>query len=156
MQTITIEQKASRERAPVRARVTVRFGLDVHAGQITVCRSIDGQVPQPAQKFGWSECIEWFGAHVQAGALVHSCYEAGPLHRRLLTEVKVAESTTQSCVFPLCLVEDNEGLKLSGRCALNFAPAFLKKVAETSAVSQEGSHDFPAGLAPEDIIDALQ
>jgi hypothetical protein len=27
----------------------------VHAAQITLCRQIDGQVPQPAQKFGWTE-----------------------------------------------------------------------------------------------------
>lgn len=67
--------------------MTVKFGLDVHAAQITVCRQNEGQVPQPAQKFGWAECLAWIEAHVRAGARVLSCYEAGPcgygLHRRL-------------------------------------------------------------------------
>ena len=57
MQTITIEQRVSHKRAPVEAGVTVKFGLDVHAAQITVCRQIDGQVPQPAQKFVWTEGV---------------------------------------------------------------------------------------------------
>ena len=87
MQTITSEKQVSQKRAPVEAGVTVKFGLDVHAAQITVCRQIDGQVAQPAQKFGWRECVEWLEAHVKAGAIVSSCYEAGPcgygLHRQL-------------------------------------------------------------------------
>ena len=70
MQTITIEQKLSQKRAPVQAGVTVKFGLDVHAAQITLCRQIDGQVSQPAQKLGWIECVEWIEAHVRAGAVV--------------------------------------------------------------------------------------
>jgi hypothetical protein len=27
-------------------------------------------VPQPAQKLGWIECVEWIEAHVRAGAVV--------------------------------------------------------------------------------------
>lgn len=65
----------------------MKFGLDVHAAQITVCRQIEGQLPQPAQKLGWPRCLQWIEAHVRAGAVVHTCYEAGPcgygLHRRL-------------------------------------------------------------------------
>ena len=68
MQTITIKQQVRQKRAPVEAGVTVKFGLDVHAAQITVCRQIDGQVPQPAQRFGWAECVEWIEAHVKTGA----------------------------------------------------------------------------------------
>lgn len=67
--------------------VTVKFGLDVHAAQITVCRQTDGLLPQPPQRRSWEECLEWIEAHVKAGAIVHTCYEAGPcgygLHRRL-------------------------------------------------------------------------
>ena len=116
MQTKTIEQKLHQKRAPVQAGVTVKFGLDVHAGQITVCRQIDGQVPQPAQKMGWSECIEWFEAHVQAGAVVHSCYEAGPcgygLHRRL-TKLGV----TNHVVVPQRWDEQNKRVKTDARDA---------------------------------------
>jgi transposase len=87
MQTITIVSDDKKERAPVEAGVTVKFGLDVHAAQITVCRQIDGQLPQPPQQKNWAECEEWIAAHVRAKAVVYSCYEAGPcgygLHRRL-------------------------------------------------------------------------
>lgn len=66
----------------------VKFGLDVHAQQITVCRQIEGQRPQPAQRMSWAQCERWIAAHVEAGAVVYTCYEAGPcgygLHRRLV------------------------------------------------------------------------
>jgi transposase len=78
MQTITINGKGSQKRALVEAGVTVKFGLDVHAEQITVCRQIGNLVPQPAPKFSWSAAIEWIEAHVKAGAVVYTCYEAGP------------------------------------------------------------------------------
>lgn len=75
------------KRAPVETGVIVKFGMDVHAEQITVCRQIEGQVPQPGQKLSWARTIEWIQEHVEAKALVHSCYEAGPcgyrLHRQL-------------------------------------------------------------------------
>jgi transposase len=116
MQTITIKQKVSQKRAPVEAGVTVKFGLDVHAAQITVCRQIDGQVPQPAQKFGWTECVEWIDAHVKAGAVVHACYEAGPcgygLHRQL-TKLGV----TNHVVVPQRWDEQNKRVKTDARDA---------------------------------------
>ena len=65
----------------------MKFGLDVHAAQITVCRQIEGRMPQPSQKFSWADCVAWIGEHPGAGAIVHSCSEAGPcgygLHRQL-------------------------------------------------------------------------
>jgi hypothetical protein len=88
METITNKSEVRQERALVEAGVTVKFGLDVHAGQITVCRQLGGMVAQPAQRMSWQGCLEWIEAHVKAGAVVHACYEAGPcgygLHRRLL------------------------------------------------------------------------
>ena len=39
--------------------VTVKFGLDVHAAQITVCRQIEGRLPQQAQQRSWAEWGEW-------------------------------------------------------------------------------------------------
>ena len=94
----------------------MKFGLDVHAAQITVCRQIDGQVPQPAQKFGWAEGLEWIEAHVKAAALVHSCYEAGPcgygLHRRL-----TALGVTNHVVVAQRWDEQNKRVKTDARDA---------------------------------------
>lgn len=96
--------------------MTVKFGLDVHAAQITVCRQIDGQVPQPAQKFGWLECVEWIKAHVEAKAVVYACYEAGPcgygLHRTLL-----ALGVTNHVVVPQRWDEQNKRVKTDARDA---------------------------------------
>ena len=78
MQTITIERKVSQKRALVAVGVTVKFGLDVHAAQITVCRQVGGQVLQPAQRMSWADCMEWISAHGKAGAVVYACSEAGP------------------------------------------------------------------------------
>jgi transposase len=117
MQTITIEQKYSQKRALVEAGVTVKFGLDVHAAQITVCRQVGGLVPQPAQRFGWSECIEWIEAQVKAGAVVYSCYEAGPcgygLHRQL-----TALGVTNYVMVPQKWDEQNKRVKTDARDAL--------------------------------------
>lgn len=116
MQTITIKKQVSQKRAPVEAGVTVKFGLDVHARQITVCRQVGGQVPQPAQKFGWAECVDWIKAHVAAGAVVYSCYEAGPcgygLHRQL-----TALGVTNLVVVPQRWDEQNQRVKTDARDA---------------------------------------
>lgn len=65
----------------------IKFGLDVHKRQITVCRQVGGRLPQPAQKLGWDRAIDWMGKHKAAGSDLYSCYEAGPcgygLHRCL-------------------------------------------------------------------------
>jgi transposase len=75
------------ERAPVETGVTIKLGLDVHAEQITVCRQIDGALPQPAQKFSWERAVAWIAEQIKAASRVYSCYEAGPcgygLHRKL-------------------------------------------------------------------------
>jgi transposase len=80
-------KKTKRSRVCVESGERVKFGLDVHASQITVCRQIGGLLPQPSQKLSWPRAVEWMVAHVECGAEVFSCYEAGPcgygLHRRL-------------------------------------------------------------------------
>jgi transposase len=72
----------------IKPGVIVKFGLDVHAGQIAVCRQIEGLLPQPAQMRSWQGCVDWIVAHEHCGAVVHTCYEAGPcgygLHRQLV------------------------------------------------------------------------
>ena len=94
----------------------MKFGLDVHAAQITVCRQIDGLLPQPPQKRSWEDCLEWIEAHVRAEAVVHSCYEAGPcgygLHRKL-----TALGVTNLVVAPQKLDERNRRVKTDKRDA---------------------------------------
>jgi transposase len=78
--------------AATKVETAIKLGLDVHAAQITVCRQIDGSLPQPAQKMSWERCLEWIGQQAGSGAKIYSCYEAGPcgyrLHR-LLTSLGV-------------------------------------------------------------------
>lgn len=75
------------ERAAVQTAVTIKLGLDVHAGQITVVRQDGGLVPKPAQRKSWPELLRWVEALVAETQAVISCYEAGPcgygLHRQL-------------------------------------------------------------------------
>jgi transposase len=77
----------SRSEAQAKEEQVTKFGLDVHASQITVCRQQGGLLPQPAQKMSWERCLNWIGEHVANGEKVYSCYEAGPcgfsLHRDL-------------------------------------------------------------------------
>jgi transposase len=65
----------------------VKLGLDVHAAQITVCRQLDGLLPQPAHRRSQAELLALVAAHQARGQLVYACYEAGPcgygLHRAL-------------------------------------------------------------------------
>lgn len=116
MQTITVEKQVNQRRAPVEAGVTVKFGMDVHAAQITVCRQMDGQVPQPPQKLAWNGCLEWINEHVRAGAVVYSCYEAGPcgygLHRQL-----TGMGVTNYVVVPQRWDEQNKRVKTDARDA---------------------------------------
>lgn len=87
MTTITIDQELAIERASVETGVTIKLGLDVHAGQITVCRQDGGLVPKPAHKKGWPEFLRWVEKLAAGPGPVISCYEAGPcgygLHRQL-------------------------------------------------------------------------
>jgi transposase len=77
------------ERASVEAGVTVsvKLGLDVHALQVTVCRQMDGRLPQPAQRRTAAAVLELVREHRAQGHRVYTCYEAGPcgygLHRQL-------------------------------------------------------------------------
>jgi hypothetical protein len=66
----------------------VKLGLDVHARQITVCRQLGDLTPQPPQAFTKERLLGWVKRMLEAGAVVHSCYEAGvmgyTLHRELV------------------------------------------------------------------------
>lgn len=79
--------KDSAERALVQAGVMIKLGMDVHARQITVVRQMGDRTPQPAQVFTKEALLVWVKQMIKAGAIVHSCYEAGvmgyTLHREL-------------------------------------------------------------------------
>lgn len=81
-------ENETQERALVEAGVIIKLGLDVHARQITVCRQMGDRTPQPPQAFTKERLLVWVGKMVEAGAVVHSCYEAGVmgyiLHRALV------------------------------------------------------------------------
>jgi transposase len=74
-------------RALVEAGVMIKLGMDVHARQVTVCRQVGDRTPQPAQVFSKERLLVWVRKMIEAGAVVHSCYEAGvmgyTLHREL-------------------------------------------------------------------------
>jgi len=84
---ITNNEIKARSEAKAKEEPTTKLGLDVHAGQITVCRQQEGLLPQPAQRMSWERCLGWIQDQVASGVKVYSCYEAGPcgygLHRQL-------------------------------------------------------------------------
>ena len=96
--------------------MTVKLGLDVHAGQITVCRQDGGQVPKPAQRKSWPEFLRWVEALAKSEARVISCYEAGPcgygLHRQLS-----AMGITNYVVVPQRWDEQGKRVKTDARDA---------------------------------------
>lgn len=79
--------KTDRSLATAKEELSIKLGMDVHGGQITVCRQEGGCLPQPAQKMSWERLIAWVKRQLESGAKVYSCYEAGPcgygLHRTL-------------------------------------------------------------------------
>jgi transposase len=67
---------------------SIKLGLDVHADSILVVRIVEGQAPQPGQRFQPEKFLDWVRKQQAAAQRVYSCYEAGPLgyglHRQLL------------------------------------------------------------------------
>jgi len=116
MSTNTIETELTSERASVETGVTIKLGLDVHAGQITVCRQDGGQVPKPAQRKSWPEFLRWVQALAAGPGPVISCYEAGPcgygLHRQLS-----AWGVTNYVVVPQRWDEQGKRVKTDARDA---------------------------------------
>ena len=68
--------------------LVIKLGMDVHARQITVCRQLGEATPQPPQLFTKERLVAWIRKMIEAGAVVHSCYESGvmgyTLHRELV------------------------------------------------------------------------
>lgn len=104
------------ERAAVETAVIIKLAMDVHAGQITSCRQVDGRLPQPPQRLSWQRTIELVEEHLARGERVFTCYEAGPcgygLHRQL-----VALGAINYVVAPQCWDERRRGVKTDQRDA---------------------------------------
>lgn len=107
---------ARTERAAVVTAVTIKLGLDLHATQVTVCRQIEGRLPQPAQKLTVAELLRLVADQLSRGHVVYSCYEAGPcgygLHRQL-----VALGATNYVVAPQVWDERGRRVKTDRRDA---------------------------------------
>jgi transposase len=73
--------------ASAKDEIIVKFGLDVHASQITVCRQVGDLSPQPPQKMTWAQALAFIKNSGGPSRRLHTCYEAGPfgygLHRTL-------------------------------------------------------------------------
>jgi predicted helicase len=73
-----------------------------------------------------------------------------------ISETKCAEYSTQSAVFPLYIYHDSS--ERQSRLALetvkrpNFAPEFLRDIANSLGIKQDPPHNMPRGIGPEDIF----
>jgi transposase len=68
----------------------IKLGLDLHAGQVTECRQLDGATAKPAQQWSPWKLLTQVEEWVNAGIKVYSCYEAGACgywYHRELTKV---------------------------------------------------------------------
>jgi transposase len=68
----------------------IKLGLDLHAGQVTECRQLDGATAKPAQQWSPWKLLKQVEDWVNAGIKVYSCYEAGACgywYHRELTKV---------------------------------------------------------------------
>jgi len=99
-----------REQVSASQAIPIKLGIDVHADFYVVVRQVDGQHPQPPQKFTATEFLDWARRQCTLAVAVHSCDEAGAfgygLHRRL-TELGVHNLV----VAPQRLDERHPGVK---------------------------------------------
>jgi transposase len=104
------------EQVSTKKSTRILLGLDVHAAHYTVVRKVDGQLPQPPQKFSPAAFLEWVGRQQDQAQEVIACYEAGPLgfglYRRLSSRGVVCY-----VIAPQDLDERGQGVKTDGRDA---------------------------------------
>ena len=103
-------------RAAVETAVIIKLGLDLHAEQVTVCRQVDGRLPQPSQRLTEEQLLRLVRGHLDRGEKVYSCDEAGPcgygLHRKL-----TAMGAINDVVAPQRWDEHGQRVKTDGRDA---------------------------------------
>jgi len=98
------------EQIPASKATQIKLGIDVHADFYMVVRQLDGQNPQPPQKFTPTAFLDWVGQQRSQATTVYSCYEAGAfgygLHRQL-----TAMDVRNVVVAPQRLDERHTGVK---------------------------------------------
>lgn len=70
-------QNSSNTAATTRVQ-NIKLGLDVHVDSIVVVRIVDGQTPQPAQRFSPEKFLQWAQKQLPLAEKLYACYEAGP------------------------------------------------------------------------------
>jgi transposase len=110
MKTTHNNSPGRREQVSVTKATQIKLGIDVHADSYVVVRQVDGQNPQPPQKFAPAAFLDWVRQQRTLATTVHSCYEAGAfgygLHRQLI------ELGVQNLVIaPQSLDERHTGVK---------------------------------------------
>ena len=70
MPTNTVSKKNTTSRAEV-----ILLGLDIHAERQVAVRQIDGQTPQPAQRFTEEGLLKWVKRQLSLAKEVYTCYE---------------------------------------------------------------------------------
>lgn len=119
MKNYTLQNEGSTGAATTRPQ-SIKLGLDVHADSIVAVRIVDGQTPQPAQRFKPEAFLAWIQKLLAQAGKLYTCYEAGPfgfsLHRKL-TEM----GATNYVVRPRDWDEYGANVKTDGRDARQLA-----------------------------------
>lgn len=114
--------KVTLERAAVQTAVTIKIGVDQHAGFVVSCERRDGMLPKPARHCTAEQLLEHVKELVETGYRVVVCYEAGPcgywLHRRL-----VAAGAESYVVVPQCWDPERKRVKTDRRDARKLCDA---------------------------------
>jgi len=110
MNTSNNNSQGRGEQVSATKAIQIKLGMDVHADSYVVVRQLDGQNPQPPQKFAPPAFLDWVRQQLLLAVTVHSCYEAGAfgygLHRQL-TELGVQNLV----IAPQRLDERHTGVK---------------------------------------------
>lgn len=80
-------KQARKNAEGVQKHDAIFLGLDLHSVHIRLVRQVDEATPQPAQKFGWGNIVEFCKKQLELAKKVYAVYEAGAfgygLHRQL-------------------------------------------------------------------------
>ena len=72
----TVSKKTPKPKAEV-----ILLGLDIHAERQVAVLQIDGQTPQPAQRFTEEGLLKWVKKQLTLAKEVYTCYEEGPCEK---------------------------------------------------------------------------
>ena len=107
---ITTKREESKAGAARKSIQKINLGIDVHADSYVVVRQVDGQAPQPAQRFKPEEFMKWVSKQAHMAEAVYSCYEAGPFGYVLERELQ-ALGIQNLVVTPRNWDETGKGVK---------------------------------------------